>query len=83
MNADNAREIEELWSLDPDTSKSRKFPSEPGLSLAAMLDAIESGDIKALWVIGSNPVLGSDNPDPERYSKRCRSSNSWLCRISS
>ncbi len=62
VNADNARELEEKWSTDPDRVIP-EVPSEPGLSLAAMLDAIDSGDIKALWVIGSNPVLGSDNPD--------------------
>ena len=29
-----------------------------------MLDsAYDSGDIKALWVVGANPVLGIDNPD--------------------
>lgn len=62
VNADNARELEELWSLDPDRA-SQEVPSEPGLSLSDMLEAIDSGDIKALWVIGSNPVLGTDNPD--------------------
>jgi predicted molibdopterin-dependent oxidoreductase YjgC len=65
VNADNARELEELWSLDPDRA-SQEVPSEPGLSLASMIDAIESGDIKALWVVGSNPVLGSDNADSAR-----------------
>jgi predicted molibdopterin-dependent oxidoreductase YjgC len=62
INADNARELEEKWSTDPETTIP-EVPSEPGLNLASMLEAIDSGDIKALWVIGSNPVLGSDNPD--------------------
>jgi predicted molibdopterin-dependent oxidoreductase YjgC len=61
VNADNARELEEKWST-PDRTVP-EVPSEPGLDLAGMLAAIESGDIKALWVVGSNPVLGSDNPD--------------------
>lgn len=65
VNADNARELEELWSLDPDRA-SQEVPSEPGLSLANMIEAIESGDIRALWVVGSNPVLGSDNADTAR-----------------
>jgi predicted molibdopterin-dependent oxidoreductase YjgC len=65
VNADNARELEELWTLDPDRA-SQEVPSEPGLSLGNMLEAIENGDIKALWVVGSNPVLGSDNPDAAR-----------------
>ncbi len=65
VNADNARELEELWSLDPERA-SQEVPSEPGLSLANMLEAIENGDIKALWVVGSNPVLGSDDPDAAR-----------------
>jgi predicted molibdopterin-dependent oxidoreductase YjgC len=65
VNADNARELEELWSLDPDRA-SQEVPSEPGLSLENMLEAIENGDLKALWVVGSNPVLGSDIPDAAR-----------------
>lgn len=68
VNADNARELEELWSLDPDRA-SQEVPSEPGLSLANMLEAIESGDIKALWVIGSNPAISSDFPDSDRVQK--------------
>jgi NADH-quinone oxidoreductase subunit G len=39
-----------------------KLPTEKGLSLAEMMDAAKSGKLKALYVVGSNPVgrLGID-----------------------
>jgi predicted molibdopterin-dependent oxidoreductase YjgC len=61
VNADNAREMEELWSAGLDRA-APEVPAEPGLGLAAMLAAAWTGDVKAMWVIGSNPVLGMDEP---------------------
>ena len=65
VSADNAREMESLWTLDPDRS-TPEVPAEPGMSLAQMVDAAESGDLRAMWVVGSNPVLSPDLPDSER-----------------
>jgi len=43
-------------------------PSEKGLSLAEMVDAARAGKLKALYVIGSNPV-GRLSIDPFVFSK--------------
>ena len=33
-----------------------EVPAEPGMNLLQMMDAAKAGSLKALWVIGSNPV---------------------------
>ncbi|HEY3929777.1 MAG TPA: NADH-quinone oxidoreductase subunit NuoG [Candidatus Koribacter sp.] len=40
-----------------------EVPAEPGMNLMQMMDAAKSGALKALWVIGSNPVARY-NVDP-------------------
>lgn len=59
VNADNAREMEELWTVSMDRAVP-EIPAEPGLSLAAMLAAAWDGELKAMWVVGANPVIGLD-----------------------
>jgi formate dehydrogenase major subunit len=39
------------------------FPSTPGLTITEMFDAAESGKVKALYVMGENPVLS----DPDKH----------------
>lgn len=65
VNADNARELEELWAIDPGRT-APEAPSEPGLSLGAMMAAASTGDIKAMWVVGANPVLGLEEPQANK-----------------
>jgi NADH-quinone oxidoreductase subunit G len=45
-----------------------KLPNEKGLSLPEMMDAAKSGKLKALYVVGSNPV-GRLGIDPVALSK--------------
>jgi NADH-quinone oxidoreductase subunit G len=45
-----------------------KLPTEKGLSLAEMMDAAKSGKLKALYVVGSNPV-GRLSIDPAVLAK--------------
>jgi NADH-quinone oxidoreductase subunit G len=45
-----------------------KLPTEKGLSLPEMMDAAKSGKLKALYVVGSNPV-GRLGIDPVALSK--------------
>jgi predicted molibdopterin-dependent oxidoreductase YjgC len=61
VNADNARELEELWTVNPDRP-TPEVPAEPGLGLAAMLAAAYDGQLGAMWVVGANPVIGMDEP---------------------
>jgi NADH-quinone oxidoreductase subunit G len=52
-------QLQEEWGLVPQTA---------GLDLAGMIDAGKSGALKALYVVGSNPV-GRLNIDPFAFSK--------------
>jgi len=45
-----------------------EIPRAPGLDLAAMVEAGKDGRLKALYVVGSNPV-GRSNIDPFAFSK--------------
>ena len=45
-----------------------KFPTTPGLNLLQMMDAAKDGKLKALYVVGSNPVARY-NVDPFALSK--------------
>ena len=45
-----------------------EIPQTPGLDLAGMVDAGKSGKLKALYVVGSNPI-GHMNIDPFAFSK--------------
>ncbi len=44
------------------------IPQTPGLDLAGMVDAAKAGKLKALYVVGSNPI-GRLNIDPFAFSK--------------
>ncbi|MFZ3266740.1 MAG: NADH-quinone oxidoreductase subunit NuoG [Terriglobales bacterium] len=45
-----------------------EIPTEKGLSLTEMIDAAKAGKLKALYVVGSNPV-GRSGIDPFAFSK--------------
>jgi ferredoxin-nitrate reductase len=49
-NAGHRREVEEFWNSGPISDK-------PGLTAVQMLEALERGDLKALWVVCTNPVI--------------------------
>jgi len=45
-----------------------EIPQTPGLDIPGMVDAAKNGPLKALYVVGSNPI-GRLNIDPFRFSK--------------
>lgn len=47
------RKFEGLWGVS--------LPSEPGLTLVEMMDAILEGKVKALYIMGENPLLSDPN----------------------
>ena len=62
---DDARErFETAWST-PDRSVS--IPSEPGMHLSQMFEAMERGDLKALYCIGENPAESEANATHARH----------------
>ena len=55
-NPAHREEIAKFWNIDP-----AFFPKARGLFQTDIFPAIETGQIKALWVIGTNPMTSMPN----------------------
>ena len=63
-NPAHRKEVAEFWGGKP-------IRSEPGLSATEMVDAMESGKLKAIWIICTNPVVSMPNANKvERALKK-------------
>lgn len=54
------KEVAEFWGVE-------ELPSKPGLTATQMIDALESGQLKAIWIICTNPLVSL--PDASRVKK--------------
>ena len=59
-NPVHRKEVAEFWGVDAVSEK-------PGLTATEMFDALESGKMKAIWVICTNPLVSL--PDSRRVEK--------------
>ncbi|MCK5395292.1 MAG: nitrate reductase [Gammaproteobacteria bacterium] len=57
-NEKDRSEIAEFWGIDVDY-----FPEKRGMFMTDILPAIESGDIRGLWLIATNPMTSMANTD--------------------
>jgi ferredoxin-nitrate reductase len=55
-NARHRQEVGEFWGVDPEF-----FPEKRGLFMTDIFPAIESGQIKALWLVATNPMTSMPN----------------------
>ncbi len=55
-NPDHRHQIEQLWGLRPGTI----YP-HAGYDAVAMFSALERGEIKAVWIVGTNPAASMPN----------------------
>jgi anaerobic selenocysteine-containing dehydrogenase len=55
------RQMEQLWGLPAGTIHGR-----PGYDAVAMFDALDRGELRAIWVIGSNPAATMPNLEKVR-----------------
>jgi anaerobic selenocysteine-containing dehydrogenase len=53
---EHRRQLESLWGLPPGA-----IHAEPGYDAVRMFDALDRGEIKAIWIIGSNPAASMPN----------------------
>jgi len=53
-NEAHRREIAEFWNVSD-------VPAKPGYSATEMIDALENGKLKAVWVICTNPMVSLPN----------------------
>lgn len=51
-NEEHRREVAEFWNIPLD-----RIQKKPGLTAIEMMEAMESGKLKALWVICTNPLV--------------------------
>jgi sulfite reductase (NADPH) flavoprotein alpha-component len=55
-NAEDRAFVEQLWNLPPNTIR-----VHPGLDAVALFKKLEAGEVKAVWIIGTNPVASMPN----------------------
>jgi ferredoxin-nitrate reductase len=55
-NADHRQEIADYWGIDPEF-----LPKQRGMFQTDIFPAIETGQIKGLWLIGTNPMTSMPN----------------------
>ncbi len=60
MNEEHRREVAQFWGVDAINPK-------PGLTATEMFDALESGEMKAVWIACTNPLVSL--PDLNRVEK--------------
>lgn len=63
VNDERKRIFEETWGV--------KIPDKPGLTITETFDAIEVGKIRAMYIMGENPVIS--DPDINHVIKQLRS----------
>ena len=55
-NAQDRQDIAKFWDIDPEF-----FPEKRGMFMTDILPAIETGQIKGLWLIATNPMTSMAN----------------------
>ena len=54
MNEEHRREVAQFWGVD-------KINPKPGLTATEMFNALESGQLKAVWIACTNPLVSLPN----------------------
>jgi anaerobic selenocysteine-containing dehydrogenase len=60
-NAQHRADIAQIWGVP-----STRIQAERGLDAVKMFEALESGKVKALWIVGSNPLATMPNSNQVR-----------------
>jgi assimilatory nitrate reductase catalytic subunit len=55
-NPEHRRDVADFWGIDPEF-----FPQKRGLTETDIFPAIETGQIKGLWLVGTNPMTSMAN----------------------
>ncbi len=57
-NADHRQQVERVWGLPEDS-----ISDKPGLAAVDMFEAAARGEVKAMWIMCTNPVVSMPNLD--------------------
>jgi anaerobic selenocysteine-containing dehydrogenase len=60
-NAEHRRQVAKIWGFPE-----RKIQASPGLDAVRMFEALETGRVKALWIVGCNPLATLPNTNQVR-----------------
>lgn len=52
LREDHRNEVERFWKISPGT-----ISPKPGLTATEMFDALDSGELKAIWILCTNPLV--------------------------
>ncbi|MEQ1635075.1 MAG: molybdopterin-dependent oxidoreductase [Methylococcales bacterium] len=65
FNADDIDRVARFWG-------SQSIARKPGLAAVDLFDAIYAGKVKAVWIMGTNPVVSMPNADKVKHAlQRC------------
>ena len=59
-NPEHRKEVAKFWGV-------KDLPAQPGLTATQMFDALDSGKLKAIWIICTNPMVSL--PDSRKMEK--------------
>ncbi|MEA2448668.1 MAG: sulfite reductase flavoprotein alpha-component, partial [Thermoleophilaceae bacterium] len=62
-SAEDRAAMRRLWSIPTDVAG---VSPQPGLAATELVDALEDGRVRALWIAGTNPVVSQ--PESERFA---------------
>lgn len=54
LNPEHRSEVAQFWGVD-------KISPKPGFTATQMFDALESGELKAIWIVCTNPLVSLPN----------------------
>lgn len=55
-NEEHRKEVADFWGVD-------EVPGKPGLTATQMFEALESGEMKAIWIVCTNPSVSLPNAE--------------------
>ena len=64
-NPGDRADVEAAWNIPPGSISSR-----PGVTASEMVEALERGEVKVVWVVATNPVASLPNSDRVRAAFR-------------
>ena len=66
-SAEDRAEMRRLWGIPPEAPG---ISPRPGLAATELVEALEEGRLKAVWIVATNPVVSQ--PDAERFAAALR-----------
>jgi ferredoxin-nitrate reductase len=67
VSAEDRAEMRRLWGIPPEAPG---ISPRPGLASTELVEALEKGQVRAVWIVATNPVVSQ--PDAERFAAALR-----------